>query len=188
MDLKTIVRMYIQRIRPRAQAELDWFIRQPTLRDAIENAALARNSKGKRYSHQRRIKKTAIKEAFSILDDASDRIKRSRDFAELFRLIDASLEDVPGIGELYVYDTSLRIGAKLNLLPEKVYLHAGTRRGARALGLKADKALKVSDLPKEFHSLRPHEIEDVLCIFKKEFKASVTIAATSDLTNRSWCG
>lgn len=103
------------------------------------------------------------------------------------RLIDASLEDVPGIGELYVYDTSLRIGAKLNLLPERVYLHAGIRRGARALGLKADKALKVSVLPTEFHSLRPHEIEDVLCIFKKKFKASATITATSDLTNRSWC-
>jgi hypothetical protein len=52
MDLKTIVRLYVRRIRPRAQAELDWFIRQPTLRDAIENAALARNSSGKRYSHR----------------------------------------------------------------------------------------------------------------------------------------
>jgi hypothetical protein len=77
------------------------------------------------------------------------------------------LEDVPGIGELYIYDTSLRIGAKLNLYPKKVYLHAGTRRGARALGLKADTSLNVPDLPSEFRCLLPYEIEDVLCIFKE---------------------
>jgi hypothetical protein len=187
MNLRTIARMYVQRIRPRAQAELDWFISQPTLRDAIENAALAKNSRGKRYSHQRRIKRAAIKEALAILSDASDRIKRSRDFAELYQLIDTALEDVPGIGELYVYDTALRIGAKLNLFPKKVYLHAGTRRGARALGLDAGLTLKVSQLPKEFRALRPHEIEDVLCIFKDKFKASATIAAKADLASRSWC-
>jgi hypothetical protein len=188
MNLKTIIRMYVQRIRPRARAELDWFIQQPTLLAAIENAALARNSRGERYSHQRRIKRAAIQEAFSLLSGASDRIKRTRDFAELFQLISALLEDVPGIGELYVYDTSLRIGAKLNLFPKKVYLHAGTRLGARALGLQAGAMLDVSDLPREFRSLLPHEIEDALCIFKGEFKASAPIGATADLANRSWCG
>jgi HipA-like protein len=92
------------------QAELDWFVRQPTLSAAIENAALARNSRGQRYSHQRRIKRRAIQESFSLLSGVSDRIKRSRDFDELFQPISAVLEDVPGIGELYIYDTSLRIG------------------------------------------------------------------------------
>jgi hypothetical protein len=188
MNLKSIVRMYVQRIRPRAQAELDWFIRQPTLRDAVENAALARNSSGKRYSHQRRIKKVAIQKALAILSDAADRIQRSRDFSELFQMIDTALEDVPGIGELYVYDTSLCIGAQLHLYPTNVYLHAGTRRGARALGLKAEAALKLSDLPREFRSLRPHEIEDVLCIFKDKFKASVPVTGTEDIASRSWCG
>lgn len=178
----------MQRVRPRAHAELDWFIRQPALRDAIENAALARNIMGKRYSHQRRIKKAAIKEAFSLLTGASERIRRSRNFAELFQMMNELLEDVPGIGELYIYDTSLRIGAKLNLYPKKVYLHAGTRRGARALGLKADTSLNVPDLPSEFRCLLPYEIEDVLCIFKKEFKVSAAIPTTTDLADRSWCG
>jgi len=189
MNLKTIVRMYVQRIRPRAQAELDWFIRQPTLRDAIKNAALARNSRGKRYSHQRRIKRVAIQEALSILSNESDRIERSRTFAQLFRLINAALEDIPGIGELYVYDTSLRIGAKLNLFPNKVYLHAGTRLGARALGLRDAGALDVSELPKQFRLLKPHEIEDVLCIFKDELTTlPATTPSPEDIASRSWCG
>jgi hypothetical protein len=187
MNLRTIVRMYVQRIRSRAQAEMGWFLRQPMLGDAIKNAALARNSRGKRYSHQRRIKRAAIQEALSILSNESHRIERSRTFAELFELINTALEDIPGIGELHVYDTSLRIGAKLNLFPEKVYLHAGTRLGARALGLRANAALKISELPKELRALKPHEIEDVLCIFKDELKTSSTTSVTPDFFERSWC-
>ena len=187
MTFDAIVRTYIRRIGPRAQAELDWFIRQPTLRDAIKNAALARNSKGKRYSHQRRIRRAAIQEALSILPHESKRIERCRTFAELFKLINA-LEGVPGIGELYVYDTSLRIGAKLDLFPKKVYLHAGTRLGARALGLRVSATLDASELPKQFRVLKPHEIEDVLCIFKDKLKASAATPIAEDLVRRSWCG
>jgi predicted kinase len=90
------------------------------------------------------------------------------------------------IGELYVYDTALRIGAKLNLFPARVYLHAGTRQGARALGLdaRAD-ALDMADLPREFHVLKPYEVEDVLCIFKSELASSrQTLGVAS---RRSWC-
>jgi hypothetical protein len=133
--LDAIVRAYIGRIRPRAQAELDWFAHQPSLDSAIEKAALAVNSRGKRYSHQRRLKKTALKEALRNLLDKSGALKLARDFDELFNLIGAAVKPIPGIGELYVYDTALRIGAKLKLFPIKVYLHAGTRVGARALGL-----------------------------------------------------
>ena len=181
--LKTIVRTYIDRIRPRAQAEINWFAHQPSLDAAIEKAALAVNSRGKRYSHQRRIKRVAIQEALSILSNESGHIKRARTFAELFELINAALEDIPGIGELYVYDTTLRIGAKLNLFPDRVYLHAGTRLGARSLGLRTAATLKMSELPKEFCALKPHEIEDVLCIFKDKFAPP----AAQDMVNRSWC-
>lgn len=71
MKLETIVHTYIRKIRPRAQAEMDWFVRQPSLEAAIEKAALAVNSRGKRYSHQRRLKKAALKQALhSLLDES----------------------------------------------------------------------------------------------------------------------
>jgi len=63
------------------------------------------------------------------------------------KLIDTALEPIPGLGELYVYDTTLRIGAKLNLFPDKVYLHAGTRLRERALGLRTAATLKMFELP-----------------------------------------
>jgi hypothetical protein len=78
-----------------------------------------------------------------------------------------------GIGEPYAYDTSLRIGAKLNRFPTKVYLHAGARVGPKALGLDTTVAtVKVSAFPRELRILEPHEPEDVLCIFKDELKAA----------------
>jgi hypothetical protein len=67
----------------------------------------------------------------------------------------------------------------LNLFSRTVYLHAGTRTGARALGFAARAAtLDVSELPAEFHALEPHEVEDVLCIFKGKFASSRRTAPT----------
>ncbi len=135
------------------------------------------------------MKKAALKQALLALLDASDTIRRVRSFDELFDRIRDEVESTPGIGELYVYDTSLRIGAKLNLLPARIYLHAGTRAGARALGLDyRAETLKVSALPKEFHVLEPHELEDILCIFKDELRGAPAAFAIRDADKRSWCG
>ena len=69
----------------------------------------------------------------------------------------------------------------------QVYLHAGTRLGACALGLGASTALAVSESPRELRVLKPHEVEDVLCIFKDELKARATTAAAAEIFKRSWC-
>jgi hypothetical protein len=87
-----------------------------------------------------------------------------------------------GLGELYFYDTALRIGAKLGVLPQAVYLHAGTRAGATTLGLIVDgSVLLKSELPELPQKLQPHEVEDVLCIYKKYF------AGKSDIDNADAC-
>jgi len=188
LTLKAIVRAYIRRVRPRAQAELDWFRQQPSFRRALETAALALSSRGKRYSHQRRLKEAALEQALCVLSDKSRAMEQVRNFDDLFMLIESVLEPIPGIGELYVYDTSLRIGAKLNLLPAKVYLHAGTRLGARALGLDGGAAtLEVSALPQEFCPLEPHEIEDILCVFKDEFRTAGAEVIAGHIAKGSWC-
>jgi hypothetical protein len=100
-----------------------------TCESAIEKAALAINRKGKRCSHQRRLKKAALKQACRSLVDESGPIEQAEDFDGLFRLIRAAVNRFPESVNFYVYDTALRIGAKLNLFPTRVYLHAGTRRG-----------------------------------------------------------
>lgn len=189
MNLKAITRIYTREIRPRAQAELDWFRRQPTLESAVEQAALAINSKGKRYSHQCRLKKVALEKARQALLVNSAALARAKSFDDLLSLVETILEPIGGIGELYVYDTSLRIGARLHLLPKKVYLHRDTRVGARTLGFDGRaKALEVSEMPSELRQLDPHEIEDVLCIFKADLKAIGVKYKKDELAKRSWCG
>ena len=41
------------------------------------------------------------------------------------------LYSIIGVNEMYVYDAAQRMGAFLGLKPQKVYLHAGVRRGPR---------------------------------------------------------
>src|SRR5262249_27216325 len=86
-------------------------------------------------------------------------------------LISKEISDIHGIGELTIYDTALRIGAKLDLEPTVVFLHGGTRKGARALGLDWHKEFIARDaFPSEFQPLSASEIEDVLCIYKEQLQ------------------
>lgn len=187
MKPKAIIRAYTTKIRPRANEELQWFRQQPTLSEALHFAALAINSKGKRYSHQRRLNKTVLEQARDILLENEKEICRSQDFDDLFVLLERLLSPAKGLGELYVYDTALRIGAKMGVLPKRVYLHAGTRVGAKALGFVGRvKALEVSQLPEWLRQLQPHEIEDVLCIFKDKLKVRQQEMSEESM-NRSWC-
>jgi hypothetical protein len=186
MRLKAIVRTYIRHIWPRAEEELEWFRSRPSVKAAIQNAALAVNSRSKRYSHQRRLKKRTLEEAREVLLRWERRLREAKEFDELFDMVDTALEHVNGVGELYVYDTSLRLGARLNLEPTRVYLHAGTRAGARALGLNARaRAIATFEIPVALRELRPYEIEDVLCIFKNKFNNPPQ--DPSGLSLKSWC-
>jgi hypothetical protein len=174
MNLNKIIQIYVNKFRPHAQAELDWFSDQPSFHAAIENASLALDRRGKRLSHQRRLKRAALRKALTALTAQSRALEGARTFDALLKLVDSAVRSIPGIGELYVYDTALRLGAKLNLFPEKIYVHAGTREGIRSLGLdyKTTSVLP-SALPREFMELEPHELEDILCIFKDKLGKNV---------------
>jgi hypothetical protein len=125
---------------------------------------------GKRHGHQRRIEKNAITVVQQVL--IPKKLKGMKSFEELHAHMTATCSGIKGIGQLYIYDAALRIGAALGLSPELVHLHAGTKMGFRALGLNAKNlSLPVKVFPKPIQKLKPHEIEDFLCIFKEELKA-----------------
>jgi hypothetical protein len=171
MSFSAIVNVYIKRYRHFSIEELEFYRGQSRLRSAIELAAFAINPEGKRHAHQWRSRHTALADAKILLLANIESIQNVKSFDELINLIETLLDPVPWIGELYIYDTSFRIGAWLNLLPKKVYLHAGTREGAKALGISGKvKVIELGSLPFEFQELEPYEIEDVLCIFKDVLK------------------
>ncbi|MGD1155166.1 MAG: hypothetical protein ABSA41_04990 [Terriglobia bacterium] len=103
--------------------------------------------------------------------DSAKELRRCDSFDQLHNLITEHLNGIRNLGGLYYYDTALRIGASLHLMPERVYLHSGTRDGARALGLdwRAD-PLDPRALPKALGDLEPYEIEDFLCIYRDHLR------------------
>jgi hypothetical protein len=164
------VRHYIRNHRVRAKAEMDYHAALPSVAEAKRRAGRAERPDGKRHDHQTRITRTAIRRASEVL--AQLRVQRCRNFAELHELLEETIGALPGVGELMVYDTALRIGAKLHLSPRRVYLHAGTRKGARALGVgRGRHDISVDELPSAFRRLQPREIEDCLCIYKDRLAA-----------------
>jgi hypothetical protein len=169
-SLRAIAVHYKGHKRPRADEELADFRTLPTDEDAISRAALAQLPSGKRHPHQYRIPRATLGESRRRLLDHLPALQQAESFDELFELITVTIEPIPGIGELAVYDTALRVGARFGLEPAKVYLHAGTRTGAKALGLDlGSDSIEMGELPAELRTLTAREVEDVLCISKGEF-------------------
>jgi hypothetical protein len=171
-SLQDVVNSYIKSYRNPAAKEMRFFTNQRTLGDAIQKASLCELSNGKRHNHQRRIPSVSLSEADRRLQRRSRDIWHCRSFAVLHALVEKEIGSIHMIGPLTVYDIAHRIGAKMGLEPEVVYLHRGTAEGAKALlQLRGKKTMSVSDLPKPFHRLKPHEAEDCLCIYKEKIKS-----------------
>ncbi len=177
MSLEAIVAHYRRWYQPHAEAELDCFRRQPTLDAAISLAAMATDCHGRRFSHQHRLKEPNLEKARDRLLRSRERLESQESFARLHDVVGKMVEPISGLGPLYRYDTALRIGAKLGLLPKAVYLHAGTATGAAALGIRFDAgqaALFKADLPTALLLLDFHQIEDVMCIYKGALRSAKT--------------
>jgi hypothetical protein len=165
-SLSEVVDEYIRRHRMSAAAELDFFS-QKSFPVAIEYAALLKLANGNRHPHAYRRQLQALEEAHRRLKAIPGEMRKCSSFESLHTLIEQTIGDIPDIGPLTVYDVATHIGAHLHLEPAKVYLHSGTRKGARALGLGARrKTLEPSELPVEFNRLTAREIEDCLCLYK----------------------
>lgn len=166
---RDVVKDYISDSRNENRKQFLFYANQPSFKLALKNAAFALTTQNKRHSHQYRITKVALEKSYDILSQRN--LSKYLTFEELFKTIESSLTPIKGIGPLTIYDTTLRIGAYLNLEPKKIYLHAGTLIGAKHLGVSnPQKSLFKYELPVEFHILSESEIEDCLCIYKENLK------------------
>ncbi|MCE5972425.1 hypothetical protein LZA78_02835 [Sinirhodobacter sp. WL0062] len=175
MDIGAYITDYIDHYREPARQEMKFYAQQSSLSAAISVAASCRCANGKRHPHQRRIPRAVLARVEQRLLSRSEAISEVKDFESLLTLVDDFTVDIRGIGELAVYDIAHRIGAYLRLAPEKVYLHAGTRVGARALGFSGSVVERAKFGP-AFADLSAAEIEDFLCIFKGALRGGDPIA------------
>ena len=159
-----------------ADAEYYSFAAERSLQAAISRAGLAEDPYRKRYDHQHLIPKDVLRTWGKKLLEQEKKLGTAKTFAELHELVVVASQSESGAGELLTYDTAVRIGAWLELEPETIYLHAGSRKGAGALANLFDidatlETLIVEALPPELHTLKPRHIENFLCIFAKTFEA-----------------
>jgi len=172
MAFDEIVSDYIREHRDDARAEMRFFEIQLSPSEGIWKAALCELPSRKRHPHQRRIPKTALEQAEACLQTIGRKLAKAGDFAALYGLVVGEVGNIKGIGALTSYDIAHRIGALFGKAPRLVYLHAGTRTGARVVNISGD-SFDPRILPKAFSCLSPYEIEDCLCIYKDELRDGV---------------
>jgi hypothetical protein len=168
--LKSLVRSYQELFLQGEKAWLDQLLTCPSLEIVIRRSALAEDKDGKRHPHQYRIPREVLQQVANSLTAKQTEIRNCKDFDDLFQLVKECR--VKGFGPLAIYDIAHRMGWWLEIYPEKVYMHCGTTTGARYLGLKtSSESLKVKDFPPAIQILEPSQIEDFLCIFKKNLRS-----------------
>jgi hypothetical protein len=172
-SLEELVNEYLAR-RNACADDLAFYREAPTWREAVERATTAEwlNAKGevKRHPHQRRIPEASLRQATRILKKAD--LQSAKNFDDLHNRIEHATRNVWKFKALTIYDTAHRIGAcmKPRLRPKCIYLHRGTRQGARALGLGHGKdKLAMSELPPAIRRrMNAEQAEDFLCHRKSQ--------------------
>lgn len=145
---------------------------------AIDIAANGITKPGKRHSHQYRIKKEVLKAFSDKLITKQRAIELMSNFEELYKFI--KMNKIKGIGDLAIYDTATRISFYLKCPPDKIYLHAGTRKGVEALLREKVKGrcIEINKLPKEFRisGLHPWQLEVLFCVYKHRFESRKSLS------------
>jgi hypothetical protein len=152
---------------------LKYVMEQKTLENAIDVAVRSLDKNGKKQSHQKRLKNSVLSEfGHIVIVSEKEKINNAKTFDELYKIIKRNKID--GVGEMLEYDVSIRIGCYLQIYPERIYLHTGTRKGIENLyGHKINKNyLYKNELPDPFNNcdLTPGQLEDFFCIYKEADK------------------
>lgn len=166
--LESVVKNYIANNRPKAQAEFAWYAAQPTFEAAVRAAAASATVDGKTAKNTRKGSAEALKVAEERLVAQMDTLLTFKTFDALLEGVERTVLPIPGLNDVYAYDTATRIGAYLNIYPKHVYLYTSTRTGAKQLGIVTKKRLLLcTSLPAPFQELEPYEAEDALSNLKK---------------------
>ena len=114
------------------------------------------------------------------------------DFEHLYETVKDAVGNIKGIGGLMLYDIARMIGYALHpvIVPQAlVYLNQGAKDGAKYL-LKLDRignTLPVESFAKFFPDTESQYIEDILCIYKEDFKSGVFHPKAKGCTEDGCC-
>jgi hypothetical protein len=179
LRLDKLVSIYQLGYGAKLDAQLDRYRRLDSLETVLQFDNLykykdEKDQKEKIYRHQHRLGAVILRSAGEKLSKQTNLIAQCQSFEELLQRVQSATRPVHQFGPLAVYDTALRIGAKRDMWPEVVYLHAGTMKGYKELMKTRVKQgwVPLDDLPEEVRVLEPHHAENFLCIFEGLFNNS----------------
>lgn len=160
------------------EQERRWYANRASLEDAVRSAAFAETPSGSRHGNQQGIPRKRLDEAAAILAGALDRIRECDSFGELQWVVERLIGGVRGLGPVMIYDTARRVGAYLDLEPDRVYLvRSRAREGAARLGLGDRRVIHRSELPAPLRRLRPADAEHFLFVLDE---LPVSVADSGD--------
>jgi hypothetical protein len=168
-DLESLLADFKKHHRSNSARETRFFRTMPSMGLAIYHVAMAVDGNDRCFDHQFHITQPARRKAKQVLQQIEAQMQACRSFHALHSLFLHHLTPVRGLGEMYIYDAALRMGAYLRLYPFYIYLHRGTRVGAKALGLVVNRPyLERTELPKDLQVLSADNIETFLCMYRNQ--------------------
>ena len=153
------------------------FYRNLKWNEALDAAGHAFFAKGKRDPHQYRYRDDTLKKVRETLQNNEADLKSTRNFDELYDKVDSIFENITYVGDLMVYDTTLRLWSNLSKKfksSDRVYLHNGAWEGAKELfqkgffKTKLQKKMMRAEFPESLQTLPSEHIEHFICVMKSE--------------------
>ncbi len=155
--------------------ELERFFQSLSFQSAIEYAASGVTPHRKIHPHQRGIGVKQLRQSAVLLKKYSPFIRKARSFANLFMITEAVKSNLKGLGDLWSYDTALRMAFNRGktFYPQAVFIQKSGMKGIKTIFSKMpekQRTLPVKIFPKEIRSLKAFEIENFLSIRGKRSK------------------
>jgi hypothetical protein len=152
--------------------ELERFFKSLSFHSAIEYAASGVTPHRKIHPHQRGIGVKQLRQSATLLKKYTPVIRKARSFANLLVITEAVKSDLKGLGDLWSYDTTLRMAFNRGktFYPQAVFVQKAVMKGIKKIFSQMpvkQRTLPLKIFPKELQSLKPFEIENFLSVWGK---------------------
>jgi|GEM_PF-1811851 len=156
--------------------ELVRFFKSLSFHSAIEYAASGITPHRKIHPHQRGIGVKQLRKSASLLKEYTSVIRKAKSFEHLFIITEAVKSEMKGLGDLWSYDTALRMAFNRGktFYPQAVFVQKAVMKGIKKIFSKMpmmQRALPVKIFPKDIRTLKPFEIENFLSVWGRRLEA-----------------
>jgi hypothetical protein len=114
-----------------------------------------------------------LRQGVALLKMFTQDIRKAKSYADLFRITETVKSDLKGLGDLWSYDTAVRMAFNRGktFYPQAVFVQGGVLKGIKKIFSKIlmnGRTLPLKVFPKELQTLRAFEVENFLSIWGRK--------------------